>query len=159
MLFDVVGKRKWFYLGVDPDVVAGASISLILPGGLRPGIDFSSGSIMTIRFEQKVDQAGLRDQLVTSHHPEAIVQKTSDSTGGSTFIVRVFTLKPEEKDASGAVTQQSERQRLEQSLREKFGNMDVLTFDSVSPVIAEEIVRNAVVALAAASVGILLYIA
>ncbi len=157
-MMDVVGKRKWFYL-LSILVLVPGIISLILPGGLRPGIDFSSGSIMTIRFRESVDQAALREQFASLHHPEAVVQRTGDATGGSTYIVRTFTLKPEEKDASGAVTQPSERQRVEQSLRDRFGDLEVLAFDSVSPLIAEEIVRNAVIAVAAASIGILLYIA
>ncbi|HEX9014458.1 MAG TPA: protein translocase subunit SecF, partial [Chloroflexota bacterium] len=157
MLMDVVGKRTWFYL-LSILVLVPGIISIVLPGGLRPGIDFSSGSIMTVRFEQSVDQAALRDAFASLGHPEAVVQKTGGSQG-STFIIRTFTLKAEQKDASGNVAEPSERQKISDVLTSKFGKLDVLSFDSVSPVIAEEIVRNATLAVAAASLGILLYIA
>ena len=38
-------------------------ISLVLPGGLNPGIDFTSGTIMTIQFDNPVDS----DQLVLAN--------------------------------------------------------------------------------------------
>ena len=158
MLLNVVGKRNWFYL-LSILLLLPGIISLLLPGGLRPGIDFTSGSIMTIQFDQQVDQTALRDEFAALGHPEAIVQKSDGAGGGSTFIVKTFTLKGEEKDASGKVTQVSERQLIADALKQKLGNLQALSFDSVSPVIASEIVRNAVIAVAAASVGILLYIA
>jgi len=158
MMLDIVGKRYWFFL-LSLLVLVPGVISLVLPGGLKPGIDFASGSIMTVQFENQVDQADLRGEFTVLGHPEAIVQRSSSASGGSTFIVRTYTLKGEEKDASGKVVAPSERQSVEDALRQKYGNLQVLSFDSVSPIIASEIVRNAVIAVAAASIGILLYIA
>lgn len=158
MLMDVVGKRFFFY-ALSLLVLFPGIISLLLPGGLRPGIDFSSGSIMTVRFERQVDQSALRDQFASLGHSEAIVQGTVTTGGGSSYIIRTFTLESERKDESGKVIEASERQKIEEALTQRFGELEVLAFDSVSPVIASEIVRNAIVAVAAASIGILLYIA
>ncbi len=158
MMLDIVGKRYWYFLGSILLLLPGI-ISLLLPGGLRPGIDFSSGSIMTLHFEQTVEQSELRDEFTTLGHPEAMVQKTTGTAGGSTFLVRTFPLSGEQKDTSGQVVQVSGRQKAENALKQRFGTMEVLTFDSVSPLIASEIVRNSILAVAAASVGILLYIA
>lgn len=158
MMLDIVGKRYWFFLLSILVLVPGV-ISLALPGGLRPGIDFASGSIMTVRFEKAVDQSDLRNEFTTLGHPEAMVQRSNTGSGGSTFIVRTYTLKAEQKDDSGKVTAASERQAVEEAMKQKFGNLEVLSFDSVSPLIASEIVRNAIIAVAVASVGILLYIA
>ncbi len=157
MMLDVVGKRYMFFLLSILILVPGI-ISLLLPGGLRPGIDFSSGSIMTLRFEESVDQSALRSEFANLDHPEAVIQR-SGSGEGSTFIVRTFILKSEQKDAQGQVVETSERQKVQDALQAKFGKMEMLSFDSVSPVIASEIVRNALIAVAAASLGILLYIA
>ncbi len=159
MMLDIVGKRYWFFLLSILVLVPGV-ISLVLPGGLRPGIDFTSGSIMTIQFDKSVNQSDLRNEFTTLGHPEAMVQKSdSGIPGGSTFIVRTYTLKGEQKDASGKVTAPAERESIQNALIKKFGNMKMLSFDSVSPIIATETVRNAVVAVAGAAVGILLYIA
>ena len=156
MMLDFVGKRHLFFL-ISFLVILPGLISLILPGGLRPGIDFSSGSIMTVRFDQPVDQADLRQEFTTLGHPEAIVQK-SGGEGANTYIIRTFPLQGEQKDASGQVTQVSERTQIEDALKARFGNLEVLAFDSVSPIIAQEIVQNATIAVFAASIGILLYI-
>jgi preprotein translocase subunit SecF len=161
MMLDIVGKRYYFFL-LSLVIVIPGIISMILPGGWRPGIDFASGSIMTVHFDKAVEQSELRSEFTTLGHPEAMVQKSGSGTGiesGSTFIVRTYPLKAEEKDASGTVTSVSERTTVESGLKARFGEMQVLQFDSVSPLIASEIVRNAVLAVAAASLGILLYIA
>jgi preprotein translocase subunit SecF len=54
--------------------------------------------------------------------------------------------------------QQSEREVVMESVAEKLGPLDVLVFDFVSPLIAAEIVRHSMLAVAAACVGILLYL-
>ena len=156
-MIDFVGKRYLYFL-ISALIILPGVVSLLLPGGLKPGIDFSSGSIMTIRFEQPVDQSTLREEFAALGHPEAIVQRTGGEHS-PTFLVRTLPLKGEQKDASGQVVEVSERQKVADVLKEKLGNLEVLSFDSVSPIIAAEIVRNAAIAVAAASVGILLYIA
>lgn len=158
MMLDIVGKRKYYFL-VSILLLIPGIVSLVLPGGLRPGIDFSSGSILTVRFEQAVDQAALRTELTTLGHSEAVVQHSGGNEGGSTYIIRTLPLAGEQKSESGQVTAVSERKKLEDDLKAKFGNLSVLTFDSVSPIIASEIVKNSILAVAAASLGILLYIA
>ena len=157
MILDIVGKRNLFFL-ISALLIIPGLISMVLPGGIRPGIDFSSGSIMTVRFEQPVDQAALRSELTDMGHPEAMLQRSSGGEG-VTYIIRTLPLQPEQKSESGQVTAVSERQKLEEDLRAKFGSLSVLSFDSVSPVIASEIVKNSGLAVAAASLGILLYIA
>ena len=152
-MYDLVAKRNWFFL-VSGLVILPGLISLLLPGGLHPGIDFTSGSIMTMRFEQPVDQQALRTAYGDLGHHEAIVQRADDGT----FIVRTTPLGGETRDESGAVTQATERQRVQDALTERFGPVTVLSFDQVSPIVAAEVVRNAIVAVAAACVGILVYL-
>ncbi|MPZ15760.1 MAG: protein translocase subunit SecF [Chloroflexi bacterium] len=153
MLYDLVGKRHWFFLFSAVVIVPGL-ISLLLPGGLRPGIDFTSGSIMTVRFETPVEQSALRDAYVDLGHDEAIVQRSDDGA----FIVRTRTLAPEVRDAAGQVETASERQRVEDALAARFGTLSVLSFDQVSPIVAAEIVQKAVLAVAVACAGILMYL-
>jgi preprotein translocase subunit SecF len=129
-------------------------ISLVLPGGLHPGIDFTSGTIMTIQFDNQVEQDKLRQAFAALGHNEAIVQQSS---GVNTFIVRTRPLVQAQQTASGDLGT-SERQQIEQSLTDSFGPLQILNLDQVSPLIAEEIVRYAILAVAAASVGILLYL-
>src|SRR6266566_971129 len=153
-MFDFVRNRRFFYLLSAILLVPGV-ISLILPGGLNPGIDFTSGTIMTIQFDQPVDQNRLREEFAQIGHSEAIVQQSS--SGDNTFIVRTRPLVQAQADATGALGS-SERQQIEQALTETFGPLQILGLDQVSPLIAEQIVRYAILAVAAASLFILLYL-
>src|ERR687883_1675897 len=109
-MFDFVRNRKWFYLLSALLIVPGV-ISLALPGGLNPGIDFTSGTIMTIQFQraEPVDQGELRDAFAGLGHTEAIVQKS----GENAFVVRTRPLLQATTNESGDIGT-SERQQIEQ---------------------------------------------
>jgi len=152
MTIDFVRHRLWFY-AISTILIIPGIISLLLPGGLRPGIDFTSGTIMTLRFQQDVDQPSLREAFAGLGHGEAIIQRSDEGT----FVVRTLpfegTLPEAATDAS-----QTERQVIVNRLTERFGPVEVLSLDVVSPIIASEIVRYAVLAVIAACGGILLYL-
>ncbi len=151
-MFDFVKNRTRFYFLSLVLIVPGL-VSLVLPGGLRPGIDFTSGTIMTVRFERPVEQADLRAVLAQLDHPEAIVQRSS---GENTFVVRTRPLAQAPQTDQGAGL--SEREQIQQGLSEQFGPLEILNLDQVSPLIAEEIVRYAILAVAVASAFILFYL-
>jgi preprotein translocase subunit SecF len=153
-MFDFVRNRRFFYLLSAILLVPGA-ISLVLPGGLNPGIDFTSGTNMTIQFDQPVDSNKLRDEFAGLGHGEAIVQQST--SGDNTFIVRTRPLLQAQPDANG-VLGNSERQDIEAKLTADLGSLQILGLDQISPLIAEQIVRYAILAVAAASVCILLYL-
>jgi len=71
-LFDIVSKRKWFFL-ISGLVILIGIMSLIV-SGLNLGIEFSSGSTMTLIFEEPVGQESLRSELSSLDHPEAVIQ-------------------------------------------------------------------------------------
>ncbi len=151
-MFDFARRRALFFV-ISAAVILPGLISLVLPGGLRPGIDFTSGSVFSLRFQEPVDQAVLREAFAEMHHPEAIIQRSDDL-----FLVRTFPLAPETRDENGAVVQPSERQSMEDFLGSRFGSVAVVGFDSVSPLVAREIVQRSILAVGAACVGILLYL-
>src|SRR5437868_11792007 len=151
-MFDFVRNRVYFYLLSAVFLVPGI-ISLVLPGGLNPGIDFTSGTIMTVQFDNAIDANQLRDAFGQLGHSEAIIQQS----GENTFVVRTRPLEQAQQTETGDVTN-SERQRIEQALTAQFGSLQVLNLDQVSPLIAEQIVRLAVLAVAAASLCILAYL-
>jgi preprotein translocase subunit SecF len=152
-MFDFVRNRKWFYV-ISLALVVPGIISLLWPDGrgLRPGIDFTSGTIMTVRFESPVGQPELRETFTQLGHPEAVIQ----GSGENTFVVRTRPLVQAQQAEQGVTA--SERETIESTLRERLGPFEILNLDQVSPLIAEEIVRYAVLAVAAASAFILLYL-
>ncbi|MEZ4552583.1 MAG: protein translocase subunit SecF [Dehalococcoidia bacterium] len=84
---DLVSIRKWLFLGSGLTAVLGL-ILLAIPPALKPGIEFTSGSSMLIRFTNAVSQSDLRDEFSNLGHPEARIQ----STGENEFLIRTKTL-------------------------------------------------------------------
>ena len=141
-MIDIVNKRNWFFL---------ISIFLLVPGiismlvfGFRLGIDFSSGTVMTLRFSQNVDQSALRQQMATLGYADATIQKTSEGD----FLVRTKDINSEQKIA------------LVDGLKKGL-NLDVTIrdFNTVSPLVASEVARNAAIAVGIASLFMIIYIA
>jgi preprotein translocase subunit SecF len=147
-LIDLVSKRFWYFL-ISAVVIVPGLFSLFMPQGLKWGIEFTSGSAMTLSFDSSVEQAGLRAELADLGYEEAIIQRTGEvkkTEEGSSFLVRTREITAEEKD------------RLEKDLKERLGPLEVLDFYSVSPVVASEIRPKAMIAVSLAAIGILLYI-
>ena len=143
---DFVGKRFWFFI-ISLLIIAPGIVFLILAPGLRPGIDFTGGSSMTLRFsdESNINQQEVRYQLTTLGYQEATVQ----NLGENSFFIRTKELNEEDKD--NLVT------NMTTSLDEGAENV-LQGFDLVSPVVAQETVMNALWAILAAAVGIFIYI-
>ncbi|MDD2252039.1 MAG: protein translocase subunit SecF [Dehalococcoidales bacterium] len=139
-MIDIVGKR--FKLLAFTAIVMLICIITLATSGLKMGIDFSSGSLLTLSFEEEVALNDIKQELSTLGYDNAIVQVTGDGD----FLIRTLTLEAEEKAS------------LETSLESRFGELEELSFENVDPVIARQTARNAAIAVAAAAVGIMLYI-
>ncbi len=161
---DLVGKRGWFYLFSFVILLPGV-ISLMIPPSLKPGIDFSSGSTFSVRFEQPITKEELGGALADLGHPEARVQ----GTGENEFLVRTKELRGAASAPPVGPAPPSERDAIEAALREQFGNMTdaqgvaspqqgFLEFSSISATLSKEIARNAGIALIVASGAIFVYL-
>src|SRR5205807_4703200 len=98
-MFDFVRNRGMFYLLSAIFLVPGV-ISLVLPGGLNPGIDFTSGTIMTVQFDQPVDVNRVRGVFDGLGHNEAIIQQS----GENTFVIRTRPLAQATQSDTGDAT-------------------------------------------------------
>ena len=143
---DFVGKRFWFFI-ISLLVIAPGVVFLISTPGLKPGIDFTGGSSMTLQFPEgsSLDQQDLRDVLAKDGYTESTVQ----NMGGDSFFVRTKELDEEAKD--------NLVETITASLSPDSQNL-LQSFDLVSPVVAQETVLNALWAVLAAAIGIFFYI-
>ena len=139
-MFDIIGKRFLFLLLSGIIILIG--IISLLTFGLKTGIEFSSGSLLTVDFEQKVEQGQLMQELADLGYTNVIIQHT----GAGDFLIRTPELSSEDKE------------QLLAALEVKFGSLTGPEFSSVSPMIATETMRTAVIAVVLAAVGILLYV-
>lgn len=154
-MLDIVGKRGWYFVVSAMVIIPGLISMIIAPGwitgdsGLKAGIDFSSGSVMNVTFRQPVEEEDIWNRMNELGHSEALIQRI----GGTNFFIRTEILK----EAIG--DQPSEREVIESDLEYFLGmERDRVEFDTVSPIVAQETVKTAFYALAAASVFILFFV-
>ena len=139
---DVVGKRYWFFL-LSALVIVPGLVSLLLPPGLRLGIDFTGGTLWELQFDSGPMPSAVQ-QVLAGQGYEAAVQTSGD---------RTVLIRTKEIRADSPV-----KAKVESALREQLGPFKELQFESVGPVIGGEIRDRASLAVALASVGILLYL-
>ena len=139
---DFVSRRSWFFL-ISLLIISPGIVFLIIAPGLKPGIDFTGGSSMIVKFEGNVDQEDLRLKLADLGHPDARVQTLDDD-----FLIHTKELTEVEKndlldDLKGRLSPDG---------------VENLSFDLVSPLVAQETVVKSLWAVLAAAVGVFLYI-
>lgn len=139
-MIDITTKRFRFFL-ISGVVILIGIISLAV-FGLQAGIELRGGSLLTLGFEQEVDLSELKSELASLGYASAIVQ----TTGEGDFLIRTTTLSTEEKG------------QLKENLTAKFGSFDEKSFEDIDPIIARQTARIAAIAVAIATIGILLYI-
>ena len=136
-------------------VILPGVICLILSPGLKPGIDFTGGSSLTVQFLEgsKANQESIRIELSKTGYDDAKIQNlgivTSNDNRYETFFLRTKSLTEEQKDSLVASLNKAFAPESEDTLQ---------SFDMVSAVVAEETVINALWAVLAAAVGIFFYI-
>ena len=143
---DFVGKRFWFFI-ISIAVITPGIVFLIIAPGLKPGIDFTGGSSMTLQFPGGTNAGAgeIREALDNIGYAESTVQ----NLGNSNFFIRTKELQEEEKDALVISLTDIIARDAENVLQ---------SFDLVSPIVAKETVVNALWAILAATVGIFLYV-
>ncbi|MBI4180644.1 MAG: protein translocase subunit SecF [Chloroflexi bacterium] len=140
-MMDIIGKRYWFFL-LSAIIIVPGIISLAI-FGFKPGIDFKSGTSLTLRFEPSVEETKLRQELTSKGYGDAVVQHTS----AGDFLIRLREITNDEKG------------KLATDLGTSLATtVTVRDFAVVSPLVAGETARNAVIAVLVAAIGILLYI-
>ncbi len=152
-MIDFAGKRWWtLSISLALFLVSAGALALF---GLRPGIEFTSGSSFTFEFQQPVRQDELRSALHTLGYGEARVQ------GAGTNIYLIRTRELENSPALGATegpVPPGELDTIQASLEEQFGPITRSDFATVSGTVSTEIAWYATIAVILAALAILLYI-
>lgn len=140
--------RGWYFL---------LSLILIAPGlilmtywGITTGsplplsIDFTGGTLWEMRFEQPVEPAPVRDVFIDAGFSDTTVFNVRDD---NTVQAKFKNIDTAEKGAIAA------------QLTERIGPFAELSYRSIGPAIGGEVSRAAILAVAAASALILIYLA
>ena len=133
--FDIVGRRKiWYFL----------SLCVIIPGiismfvkGFNFGIDFTGGTIIELRFDDKVAITQVREVMKGYSLDNSMIQLSGDASDAKEARdVMIRTIDLEEND----------RKAIMASLKEKLGNYVVLREEKVGATMGAELLMNAAMA-------------
>ncbi|MCS7276888.1 MAG: protein translocase subunit SecD [Dehalococcoidia bacterium] len=147
-------ERRWLYFAISALVLVPGLISLMVPPALKPGIEFTSGTTFTIRFQDPPDPEAVRALLAELGHPQARVQVADNGD----YILRLGEMRGAINVPPVGPPPPSERDTIEEALRQRFGDFQVRNFDTVSEIVSRSIGRNAAIAVGVAAAAILLYI-
>ncbi|MBA7690316.1 Protein translocase subunit SecF [subsurface metagenome] len=137
----IVKHRKLFFL-VSALLVA-ASIVVLAVWGLNWGIDFKGGSLMEVEFKQdRPSNQEVKDVLIDLNLGEINVQPTKEKN----IILRMRDIDEETHQKVLLTVQQ-------------LGEVEELRFESVGPVIGQELKKKAFYSIIVALIAILLFIA
>jgi preprotein translocase subunit SecF len=141
-MFNIIRYRKLYY-AISLLMVVPGIISLLIPPSLRLAVDFTGGTLWELQYAQQVPApAEVKERLAQLGYGDAIVQ----TSGENAILIRSKEIPSEQKE------------QVAQPLRDSFGQFTELRFESVGPAVGQEIAGRAVLGVALASLGILLYI-
>ena len=133
--------KKFFVLS---GVLVLTSIIFLIIFGLKPGIDFTGGSLLHLEFENSVLAPELSGLLSDAGYGSVVAQPSGDRE----MIIKTRVLNSED-----------DRAEILSLIKENFGNFEELRFDSVGPVIGQELKSKAIWQTIVVVLGILLYVA
>ena len=145
--YNFIGRRKWAYT-VSLAITVLGLISLAVHG-LHYDIDFTGGTLVQVRFERPPSVGAIRSGLTRIKLGESIIQEFGDP---NEYIIRM----PLTSASSEALAKQ-----VEGALKQEpsLGAFEIRRVEFVGPQVGKELQWQAVQAVFAGLVGILLYIA
>jgi preprotein translocase subunit SecF len=139
---DVVGRKHWF-LSLSAVLVIIGIIFVSIPPGLNLGIDFTSGTSFDLEFTDDVATEDVRAALSAAGHGDAIIQKAGD---------REFFIRTRDLGQSGIEEIQAE---INTSISLDYR---IPSVTSVGQSVADDTVRNAIIAVIVAALFVMLYV-
>lgn len=144
--FDIIGKRKWWYL---------LSVLIIIPGiismatrGFNLGIDFTGGTIIDLKFAQPVTVVQVRDVLKEYELDKSTIQLSGveNATSAENVLIRTTDISDQDRKA------------VMDAMREKIGPYDMLRTEKVGAVMGSELTIQAILATLLSWLLIVVYI-
>lgn len=137
--FDFVGKKKIWYIIALIFIIPGMVMLAI--SGLNLGLDFTGGSILEVAYTENADLSDVREIVMNSASHNPSVNESEDNH----FIIKTEEMEEEESKA------------LLEELS-TLGELTQLRSDRIGPVIGQELLHNARLAMLIAGLLMLLYI-
>jgi len=123
--------------------------------GLKQGIDFTGGSLLAVRFSATSGTASGVERRPTSVEVQQVLDQTKIDLG----TVVIQPVGDTDMQMSLRNMTEEEHQKVFGDLQKAFGNVTELRFDSIGPVVGEELRQKSFRGLIIALVAILFYVA
>jgi preprotein translocase subunit SecF len=144
--YDFIGKRRWAY-ALSLAIMLVGLVSILVKGGLRYDIDFTGGGLVELRMPQPIHIDEIRSRLTAAGLGESIIQVFDNPRD---VLIRTHLSKTSTTELS--------RRIIDALDPSGTAAPEVLRVDVVGPQIGAELRTQAMYAVLAALVGILLYI-
>jgi len=144
-------KYRWIWFGISlailiPGLIGIAACLAEFRAPLRPGIDFTGGSILQYQFGKAVSLDAVRQVLSQNGFPGSQVQLATVS-GENVVVMR-----------TKAIENEGDKRKLDNELTSKVGPFKVLSVDKVSATIGPELLGSGLLALCITFGTMILYI-
>lgn len=149
---DVVGKRAYFF--ILSGLIVGTGLVFLALYGLKPGIEFKSGTTVQAMFKQPVQLS----QVLNAADSVAEGSQVQLADGGKTAFIKTTLLSENPKFDQKIETLRQDLEPLGLTTPGT-GQAKFVAVNSVGPAISEELTQNAVIAVIIASILIVLYMA
>ncbi|MBX9570012.1 MAG: protein translocase subunit SecF [Candidatus Obscuribacterales bacterium] len=150
---DIVKYRN-IWIGISlaitiPGIIGIAMCLYEFKSPLKPGIDFTGGSILQYEFAPNVKLEDVRAVVEETLHGSQVQE--AELSGRKVMVMRTKALADEKQD-------EALKKKLGAKLREKLGEFNLLSQDKVSGVVGPELLQNGLLALFLTFGAMVLYI-
>ena len=149
-MINIVAKRMWFLAASTIILIIGI-LSLTIPPHLNLGIDFLSGTGVTVKFVDEVNSSQIENQFTKIGLDSPSIQ----SMGDRIYFIRTEKLSDFDVENNDSTVS---RKDLEKSIEEIDKNAEIIEIESVGTKVAEGTVRNSIVAVSVASFFVMIYV-
>lgn len=143
MQYRFLGKRKIIWFSISLAILL-AGIAALIIWWLPLGIDFRGGAEMDVKFTQNVTKGDLQNKLSSISEARGVTVVQSD---GGVYAIRVLPISD------------TEHNQIISQLKTDFGDLTEQQYASVGPSVSSDLTRKAFIAVALASIMILLFLA
>lgn len=137
-MYNIIGKRKIF-LAIS-GVLIGLSLLAVIVWGLKPGIDFTGGTMIELQFK---NGAPARQEALDKLKDLKLQDLNIQTSGTNSLLLRVKEID----------------QSTHQQILEKLGQPEETRFETIGPTIGQELTNKAIWAVVLVNLAILVYIA
>ncbi|HJN59257.1 MAG TPA: protein translocase subunit SecF [Dehalococcoidia bacterium] len=152
-MINIVDKRLWF-LGLSFGLLLIGIIVIAIPPHLNLGIDFTSGSTVTVEFNNDPGSQKIENSLASIGVNNFSVQ----SMGEGSYFIRLQELSDSDDNSKSNQESGISREDLEKSFSGINENFKILSVETVGKKIADGTIQNSIIAVAVASLFVMAYI-